>query len=147
MNALIDHLFAPPPQADVFHPLAVVVFVLFLIGLIVSVVLPGRAAERWVSHPIPRKELQRIAGVSAYICGAGVFFFLIRFLQINPFSFGCPIWIWLCVIALAVYLAREWLRWKRTMSEAIAKYDREQVKQQYLRAAQDSAAERKRRSS
>ncbi|MFM8595307.1 MAG: hypothetical protein ACKOCK_13095 [Chloroflexota bacterium] len=53
----------------------------------------------------------------------------------------------MCVIALAAYLVREWLRWKRTIPEAIAKYDREQVKQQYLRAAQESAAQRKRRSS
>ncbi len=146
MGGLFTHLFSPPPPEDVFHPAAMVLFLLFLVGLTASVVMSGKAAGRFVAHPVPREAIQHIAGVCAYICGAAVFFFVIRFLQINPFSFGCPFWIWLCVIALIVYLVRERLRWNLVMAEAVAKHDKQQVKQQYLQAAKDNAAQRKRRS-
>lgn len=147
MGGLFTHLFSPPPAEDVFHPAAMVLFLVFLVGLIACVVMSGKGAERFVAHPVPREAIQHIAGVCAYICGAAVFFFVIRFLQINPFSFGSPIWIWLCLIALVGYLVRERLRWQRVMAEAVARHDKQLVKQQYLQAAKENAAQRKRRSS
>jgi hypothetical protein len=52
-----------------------------------------------------RRMVRRNARIALWIFGAGLFFFGVRALGINPFSFGAPIWLWLCLLALVVAVA------------------------------------------
>ena len=47
------------------------------------------------------------SGWALALFSTGLFFFVIRILQINPFTFGQRIWLFLCLIALAAFCA--WL--------------------------------------
>lgn len=130
-----DSLTRTPVAADVFSLPAIVFFVVFAIGFVGAAFMSNHGARRFGSNPVKRRAIQHLAGIAVYVFGAGLFFFGVRALNINPFSFGSPIWMWLSVLAvigLAIYAARYW---RTTYPARLRSYEERQLKQQYLKPA------------
>lgn len=128
-----DALSTPAGVADVFSPLADIFLAVFCLGFIASILLYNGGARRAASHPMTRRALRRAAGWGIAIFGAGLFFFGVRALQINPFGFGMPLWLWLCAlaaVALVVWTAYDLLALAPSRIQA---YEQARLKQQYLR--------------
>lgn len=135
-----DNLTRTPAAADVFSLPAIVFFVVFAIGFVGAAFLSNYGARRFGGNPVKRRAIQHLAGIALYVFGAGLFFFGVRALNINPFSFGSPIWMWLSVVAvigLAVYAARYW---RTTYPARLRSYQERQLKQQYLKPTRGGRA-------
>jgi hypothetical protein len=101
-----DYLTTVPGPNEVFGPFAIAFLVLFIAGFALSIVVYNNWAKRWFSDPVLHRMAKRWAGIGLIVFGLGLFFFLIRWLQINPFDLGMRIWLWLSLLAavtLAIY--------------------------------------------
>ena len=73
------------------------------------------------------------------VFGTGLFFFGIRALQINPFTFGVPFWLWLSILlALLVAAVAVWYA-RSSYPAQVRAYDQQRTKQQYLRPKRAAA--------
>lgn len=126
---------------DVFDLFGVLFLIVFGLGFVVALYLSNAGAFRIATHPVARRGVRRCAGIGTVVFGTGLFFFGVRALGIDPFTFGRPIWLWLCVIA-AITWASYCFYYARTIyPEQRQTHERQQVKQRYLRpAAAGSAA-------
>ena len=128
-----EELSTLPRSDDVFNSFAIAFVVVFSIGFIASSFLYNNGARRFVDHPVTLRVLHRAGSIAMIVFGLGLFFFGIRALQINPFSFGVPFWLWLCILA-AIAIAVYFIVYARTTyPRQVRAYDDRRVKQQYLR--------------
>lgn len=134
-----DNLTQTPAAADVFSLPAMVFFVVFALGFVASAFLANQGARRFASHPVKRRGIQHCANIALYIFGAGLFFFGVRALNINPFSFGTPIWLWLSLVALVVLVIYCVRYWRTTYPTRLELYEARQLKQQYLKPKKAAA--------
>ena len=100
-----DYLTTTPGSNEVFGPFAIGYLIIFLAGFIISFVAYAGWADKRVKHPVIRRMSHRWAGWALGLFSTGLFFFVIRILQINPFTFGQRIWLLLCLLALAAFCA------------------------------------------
>src|SRR5262249_25448606 len=75
------------------------------------------------------------SGWAMTVFGLGLFFFAIRWLQIDPLSFGMRIWLWLSWLALLVLAGLVAYDVRTNYGEAKLAYEENRRKQQYLRPA------------
>ncbi|CAN5870121.1 hypothetical protein BH24CHL4_BH24CHL4_02810 [soil metagenome] len=102
-----DYLTTVPGPNEVFGPFAIAFLIIFTIGFVVSIVIYNNWAKRRFKNPVLHRMAKRWAGIGLILFTLGLFFFLIRWLQINPFDLGMRIWMWLSVanlIALFGYM-------------------------------------------
>lgn len=102
----------PPASDDVFDVFTILYLVVFLVGFVVSAYLYYRPSTKPVGKLFRRKSVLKATGAAMWVFGVGLFFFLIRILQIDPLSFGEPIWMWLSVLALIGFCVIVGLNWK-----------------------------------
>jgi len=95
-------LTTAPSSGDILQPFAVLYAIVFIAGFVVSTYLYYRPWTRPIGRLYRRKSVIRAMGAAMWVFGIGVFFFLIRLLQIDPLTFGRPFWMWLSVIAVVV---------------------------------------------
>jgi hypothetical protein len=100
-----DYLSTVPGENEVFGAFAIGFLILFGIGFIISFVSYAGWADRWMKNGVIRYLSRKYAGWALSLFAVGLFFFLIRILQINPFTFGRRIWLYLCLVALAGFAA------------------------------------------
>lgn len=130
-----DYLTTVPETNEVFGPLAVAFLVVFGIGFVVAVFLYNDGAKRYIGHPVKRRAIRRGAGIATAVFGGGLFFFGIRVLQINPFTFGMRLWLWLSLLA-ALVMTAYFVYYARIVYPAqLRAYEARQRKQQYLKPA------------
>ena len=130
-----DYMTTPRDVDQVFDIFGVAFLVVFGLGFLASLILYNNRAGRLSQHPIARRALRRVAAIGTGVFGAGLFFFGIRALQINPFTFGLPLWMWLSVLA-ALVMAGYAVYYARTVYPAQRQaYEQHRLKQQYLRPA------------
>ena len=130
-----DYLTTAPAAADVFDLFGVVFLLVFAIGFLVALYLANAGASRVAGHPVARRTVRRLAGIATFVFGAGLFFFGVRALGIDPFTFGRPIWLWLCVIAAITLVAYCFYYLRTVYPEQLRAHERQQIKQRYLRPA------------
>jgi hypothetical protein len=99
-----DYLTTVPGQSEVFGPFSVLFALVFGIGFIAASFYATRPWAPPLGGHFKKRFVGRAATVIAWITGVGLFFFLIRILQINPLNFGMRIWLWLSLLALVVAL-------------------------------------------
>lgn len=128
-----EELITLPRGDDVFNPFAIAFVVVFSIGFIASTFLYNNGARRFVDHPVTLRVLHRAGSIAMIVFGLGLFFFGIRALQINPFSFGVPFWLWLCIVAAILVVLYFIIYASTTYPRQVRAYDDRRVKQQYLR--------------
>lgn len=109
-----DYLNTVPPSNDVIDGWSILLLTIFGAGFLIASVYFYRPGLPPFRGKIRRKSVQFGAGVALWIFGAGVFFFLIQLLQIDPFTFGRRIWMFLTLLAVIAFLAvvgyRYWQR-------------------------------------
>jgi len=99
-----DYLNTVPPSNDVVDAWTIISLVVFVVGFLLSGLVffrPGMPPLRGVYS---RSTIQNAAAAGTWIFGAGIFFFLIQLLQIDPFTFGRRIWMFLALIAALVFI-------------------------------------------
>src|SRR5690606_20932215 len=64
-----------------------------------------------------RRLSHKWAGWALALFATGLFFFVVRILQINPFTFGQRIWLFLCLLALAAFCALLVVDYRRVAPE------------------------------
>jgi hypothetical protein len=135
-----EYMRTVPGTNEVFGPLAVIYLIVFGLGFVLSVFLYNDGARRYIDHPLKRRVLRRGAGIATAVFGAGLFFFGIRVLQIDPFTFGRRLWLWLSALA-ALIMAIYFLYYVRVIYPGrLRVYEEQQRKQSYIRPTGGSGA-------
>ena len=128
-----DYLSTTPGPNEVFGPFAVIFLVVFGIGFLASVVVYSGGAKNVIPDPVLRRMARRWSGWALATFGVGLFFFGVRWLQINPLSFGMRIWLWISWLSLLVLLVLIAYDIRMHYGEAKLAYEEHRRKQQYLR--------------
>ena len=97
-----DYLTTVPGEDEIFGPLSALFAIVFACGFIAASFYTARPWAPPLGGRFRKRFVARSAMVLAWITGIGLFFFLIRVLQINPLTFGMRIWLWLSLLALIV---------------------------------------------
>lgn len=104
----MDWLTTRPTADEVLNPFAIVSLVVFAIVLLAS----GFYSARPWAPPFGPAHSKRFVGRAATLlgwpAGIGLFFLIVRILQIDPATFGRPIWIvlaWISLIVTAIVIA------------------------------------------
>ena len=106
-----DYLTTQPASDDVLDGFTIVYAAVMLLGFVVAAYLHYRPWTKPFGTMFRRRSVLRATTIAMWVSGIGLFFFLIRLLQINPFTFGEPIWMWLsllAVVALLVMIGASW---------------------------------------
>lgn len=106
-----EYLTTPPASGDVFDAFTIVYLALFLAGFVIAAYLYYRPWTKPFGKLFRRRAVIKATGIAMWIFGIGMFFFLIRLLQINPLTFGEPFWMWLSFLAILVLFAWIGLSW------------------------------------
>ena len=115
-----DYLTTPPASSDVFDVFTIVYLIVFLGGFVLAAYVYYRPWVKPLGKVFRRKSVMKATGTAMWVFGIGLFFFLIRLLQINPISFGEPIWMWLSILGLLAMLAWIGVRWNGAKKTAPA---------------------------
>ena len=98
----MDWLTTRPTGDDVLDTFAVVSLVVFTLVLVVAGFYNARPWAAPLGDSFSKHFVRRATSMLGWPAGLGLFFLIIRFLQIDPATFGRPIWIVLSLIALMV---------------------------------------------
>ena len=100
-----DYLTTAPISDEVLGPFSTLYFILFTAGFIAAAYHYYRPWTKPVGTYVRRKTVRKASNVALWVFGTGLFFFLVRMLQINPFTFGQRIWMYLSFAALLILLS------------------------------------------
>lgn len=128
-----DYLTTTPGSNEVFGAFAILFLILFGTGFIVSLAVYSGWTRSLFPHPVLHRMAQRWATIALVVFSIGLFFFLIRVLQINPLSFGMRLWLWLSLLAFALMLLYFAYDARTHYATAKAAYEERRRKEQYLR--------------
>jgi hypothetical protein len=117
MEQLWTWLSTPRATGDVLDLFGAVCLLLFAPGYLLSAYLAGSGADRLAKDPLKLTGIRHWASTGLWVFGAGLFFFGVRVLQINPLWFGAPIWLVGSIIAV-IFTAVRCLDWWRTVYPA-----------------------------
>lgn len=107
-------LITPPDASGVLTPVTALYLAIFAVGFVVCAYVTGPAAAGIARNPVQLDGFRHWGGLGLWVFGAGLFFFAIRALQINPLTFGAPLWLLLSTIALVIYALRCAHWWRAT---------------------------------
>jgi hypothetical protein len=115
-----DYLNTVPPNTDVVDGWTIICLFVFAVGFLVSGLVFFRPGMPPLRGMFARITIQNAAAAGTWIFGAGLFFFLIQLLQIDPFTFGRRIWMFLALIASLIYIGLVVYRFMQRSKERIA---------------------------
>ncbi len=137
-----DYLTTIPGSNEVFGPFAIGFLILFGATFLVALVIYSGGGRRIIPNPVLRRMARRWSSIALAVSGFGLFFFLIRVLQINPFNFQMRIWLWLSLLlylVMAIYFTWDYIQ---NYDAAKSEYENRKRQQQYLRTASATAGSR-----
>jgi hypothetical protein len=103
-------LSTAPAKGEVLDLFAALCLLLFAPGFVLSAYFVGLGADRLGKDPVQLAGIKHWASIGVWVFGTGLFFFGVRVLQINPLSFGAPIWLLVSVLAI-VFVTTRCLDW------------------------------------
>jgi hypothetical protein len=115
-----DHLTTQPASDEVLNGFTIVYAAVMLLGFVGAAYLHYRPWTKPFGKLFRRRSVLRATFLAMWVFGTGLFFFLIRLLQINPFSFGEPIWMWLSLLAVVVMFVIIGMSWNSSRAAAHA---------------------------
>ena len=112
MESLATWLGTPPTKDEVIDPFGAFCLLLLVPGFVASAYLAGPGANRLAKNPVQLAGIRHWASIGSLVFGAGLFFFGVRAMQINPLSFGQPIWLLGSIVAVVIAATRcvDWWR-------------------------------------
>ena len=99
-----DYLNRLPGPDDVFGPFSTAFLVVFLIGFFFVAFLYNDGGRYLTTDPIRRRYLRKYAGYLLIPLVLGLLCFAVRILQIDPFTLGRRIWLYLSLLGLLAVL-------------------------------------------
>jgi hypothetical protein len=117
MEQLWNWLSTPPAKGEVLDLFGALCLLLFAPGYLLSAYLAGPGADRRAKDPLQLAGIRHWASIGLWVFGAGLFFFGVRALQINPLWFGASIWLVGSIVAV-IFAAVRCLYWWRTVYPA-----------------------------
>jgi hypothetical protein len=105
---MMDWLTTRAASDDVLNLFAVISLAVFALVLIASGFYSARPWSPPLGEPFSRHFVRRAANLLGWPAGIGLFFLIIRLLQIDPATFGRPIWIvlsWIALLAALIVVA------------------------------------------
>jgi hypothetical protein len=103
-------LSTAPAKGEVLDLFAALCLLLFAPGFVLSAYFVGPGADRLGKDPVQLAGIKHWASIGVWVFGTGLFFFGVRILQINPLSFGAPIWLLVSVLSV-VFVTTRCLDW------------------------------------
>ena len=100
-----DYLSHFPGPDEIFGPFSTAYLVVFLVGFAVAAFLYNEGGRFLTPDPVRRRYLRKYAGFLLIPLILGLFFFGVRILQIDPFTFGRRIWLYLSALGLLAVVA------------------------------------------
>ncbi len=100
-----DYLNHVPGADEIWGPYSTGFLIVFLLGFSFVTFLYNDGGRYLASEPIRRRYLRKYAGFLLIPLTLGLFFFGVRLLQIDPFTFGRRIWLYLSLLGLLGVLA------------------------------------------
>jgi hypothetical protein len=135
-----DYLSRVPKGLEAYGPLALAYLVVFVLGLAACVLANRLLGRRFRDHALHLRLTRRATQVATWIFGIGLTFFAFRALELP--LLGMRLWLYLSVLALIVAAGLGlWYRLARYPA-ALARYQQEQARQQYLRPSQPAKVRR-----
>lgn len=101
----MDWLTTRPSPDVANHWLALLSLALFALGVVAAGYLSSRPGSPPFRGNFTREFVRTATTLVGSICGVGLFFGIIRLLQIDPATLGRPIWIMLTWVALIAAIA------------------------------------------
>ncbi len=129
-----NYLGTLPASGDVFGPFAIGFAVVFAIGFLATVVVYNGGGRPLFPNNVLFRMARKWAGWGLCVFGLGLFFFVIRALQINPFGFGKHAWLWICILLALVWIA--WIAYDaiRNYPTQVQQYQEHLKKREYAKA-------------
>ena len=115
-----EYLTTQPATDDVLDGFTIVYAAVMILGFVIAAYVHYRPWTRPFGKLFRRRSVIRATTFAMWIFGTGLFFFLIRLLQINPFTFGEPIWMWLSLLAVAILFVVIGMSWNSSRAAAQA---------------------------
>jgi phosphoglycerol transferase MdoB-like AlkP superfamily enzyme len=131
-----DYLSTVPGPNEVFGPLAILYLIVFVAGFVVTLLIYNNQGKQLFPNPVAYRLVRRWAGWALVVFGAGIFFFLIRALQINPFTFAMRFWMWVTVLALGALVILTMIDFRRHYKEQMANYNARKQREEYMKPLQ-----------
>ena len=128
-----DYLSTVPGPNEVFGPLAIMYLACFCVGFAVSLLIYNNHGKQLFSNPVMFRLVRRWAGWALVVFGAGIFFFLIRALQINPFTFAMRFWMWVTVLGLMALFVLLAIDFRRKYATNVAAWEARKQREEYLK--------------
>ncbi len=100
-----DSLTTAPTPEETLNVFSVFCLVVFAVGFIASTFLYYRPWQPPLGRYFRRRSIRKATTIAMWVFGFGLFLFLIRLLQINPFTLGVPLWMVLTMIVAVVMTA------------------------------------------
>ncbi len=94
-----DYLTSVPRPDEVFTPFTAVFLALCAIALLIGYALYSRPGIMWSRRLLRVRTARRWGAILLWIGSLGIFFFVVGWLQINPFTLGTRIWLYLTLLA------------------------------------------------
>jgi hypothetical protein len=127
-----DYLNRLPGPNEVFGPFSTAFVVTFLVGFFLAAFLYNEGGRHLTTDPIRRRYLRKYAGFLLVPLVLGLLFFGVRILQIDPFTFGRRIWLYLSLLGLLGVLAYAGLDIQRHYRRDVAAQRRVATRGRYV---------------
>ncbi len=121
MDSLGIWLSSPPTKDGVLDLFGAFCLLLLAPGFVVSAYLAGPGAVRLAKNLVQLAGIRHWASIGLWLFGAGLFFFGVRAMQINPLSFGQPIWLLGSIVAIVYAATRCVERWRTVYPADLAR--------------------------
>src|SRR5690242_6282008 len=106
MTGVWNWLITPPATDSVLDLFGIVYLIVFAAGFVVCAYASGPGAAQVARNTGQLQGILQWANIGLAVFGAGLFFFGVRALQIDPLSFGSPIWMVAMVLVLVMAAVR-----------------------------------------
>ena len=128
-----DYLKTVPGPNEVFGPLAIVYLVFFCAGFVFALLIYNNQAKQLFANPPMFRLFRRWSGWALSVFAAGLFFFLIRALQINPFTLAMRFWMWATMFGLFVIFVLMVLDYRKHYKRELAEWEARKQREEHLR--------------
>ena len=129
-----SYLTHRPVDNEVYGPFSTAYLIFLLLAFCVTVFLYNNGGQYLTTDPVRRRYLRKYAGFLLIPIVLGIFFFLVRMVQIDPFTFGRRIWLYLTAVAILGLVVWIVVDIRRHYARDLAMQHRSHTQRTYLRS-------------
>ena len=128
-----DYLTAPVEETAVWGPFSVAFVLFFAVGLFTALFFSYDAPQRLENRRLLLRTIQRGTWIAIPVFTLGLFFFLMRFLQVSALGLHMRIWLYLFALIAIIMLGYFWYYIRRVYPRLAAAEEAELRNQEYIR--------------